>query len=229
MTIHPLLFTKDIIEGQKQNALSIRRRNIGNGEPFSSTSRIGGQGSLRVSLGRIGRRKQAKLPQCHEVAFKRERSIADVPHMKTHAALFMWMMFVGTAVTPLRAQVIDEAATRSKILALEHAWDRAVESNDLKGLDSLFDNALVYITQDGTLLTKADFLLSVRAMRLEKVVTESMSVQVFGDTAIVTGVYRSSEFKNGKLILRRGRFLNTWVYKDGSWICVAAEDTPMVQ
>ena len=44
------------------------------------------------------------------------------------------------------------------MLALEHAWNQAEAFKDLKALDSLFDNSLVYIDYDGSELTKAEFL-----------------------------------------------------------------------
>ena len=86
----------------------------------------------------------------------------------------------------------DSAANRSKMIAFENAWNQAEERKDAKGLDALLDNSLVYTDYDGTLKTKADFLASVKAAghRPEQQVTESMDARVYGDTAVVTGVYR---------------------------------------
>ena len=128
----------------------------------------------------------------------------------------------------LWAQGVDESGSRSKILALEHAWNQAESLRDVKALDSLFDNQLVYVDFDGKLMTKAEFLLSVKTAHVEQVLTESMTVQVFGDTAVASGTYRSREFRNGKPLVRRGRFVDTWVYKASTWVCVAAQATPIV-
>jgi hypothetical protein len=56
-----------------------------------------------------------------------------------------------------------------------------------------------------------------------------MNVQMFDRTAIVTGIYRSTEFRNGKTVAHRGRFVDTWVFKDSTWVCVAAQATPILQ
>jgi len=137
------------------------------------------------------------------------------------------MIFVGVTQALVWSQGVDESAAGSKLLALEHAWNQAEAFKDLKALDDLFDNALVYVDPDGTLLTKAEFLSRVKSASLQQVVTQSMVVKLFGNTAIVTGTYRATEFIRGKTVVVQGRFVDTWVYKDSTWVCVAAQSTPL--
>jgi hypothetical protein len=94
----------------------------------------------------------------------------------------------------------DEPGSRTKLLALEHAWNQAETFKDLKGLDALFDNALVCVDFDGMLLTRAEFLSRAKSGHLQPVITPSMTVRWFGDTAIVTGIYQLSEVKDGKTL-----------------------------
>jgi hypothetical protein len=143
--------------------------------------------------------------------------------------LLQGILLAGLTLVPLRAQEADSSAQKSRILALEHAWNQAEAFNDLKALDAIFDNALVYVDSDGTLMTKAEFLSRVKSAHLQQVVTQSMSVQMFGSAAIVTGTYQASEFKNGKTIIHRGRFVDTWVYQNSNWTCVAAQATPLMR
>ncbi len=121
----------------------------------------------------------------------------------------------------------NENAARAKVLALEHVRNLAETSADLKALDSLFDHDLIYIDADGSLLTKTEVLAQVKSVPIQQFVTEQMTVQVFDDTAVVNGTYRTSEFRNGKLIVFRGRFTDIWMYKDSNWICIAAQETPI--
>ncbi len=122
----------------------------------------------------------------------------------------------------------DPSTTRAKVLALEHAWNQAESMRDLRALDSIFDNGLTYVEENGALLTKADFLLQVKTRPVREIVTEAMDVEMFGGTAIVSGVYRASELRNGKTFIRRGRFVDTWIRKGSTWICVAAQSTPVL-
>lgn len=160
---------------------------------------------------------------------KEKGELADALDMKPHRVqTACFLILVGIAWAPVQAQDADQTTVRSKILALEHAWNQAEPAKDLKALDVLFDNALIYIDFDGTLMTKSDFLARVKAGRLQQVVTQSMAVELFGNTAIVTGIYQSREVVNGKPLVRRGRFLDAWVYKDHEWVCVAVQSTPIL-
>jgi Domain of unknown function (DUF4440) len=64
------------------------------------------------------------------------------------------------------------------------------------------DNSLVYTDYEGTLKTKADFLAGMKAAghRPEQQVTESMDAHVYGDTAVVTGVYCVERVDQGQAI-----------------------------
>jgi hypothetical protein len=54
---------------------------------------------------------------------------------------------------------------------------------------------------------------------------ETMTVQIFGDTASVVGIYRVTGIRAGKAYVQRCRFMDTWVLKNGKWVCVAAVAT----
>jgi len=99
----------------------------------------------------------------------------------------------------------------------------------MKALAQIFDDAFVYVDADGLLMTKANFLERMKKVQVQHVVTESMTAQMFGPTGIVTGTYRAIEMRAGQAVQRRGRFINTWVYKNGAWLCVAAQDTTILR
>src|SRR5579863_4239262 len=119
--------------------------------------------------------------------------------MNASFARLTWLLML-VALTPaiLCAQVMDEAGARTKILALEHAWNQAEAFGDLKALDSILDNALVYVDADGALMTKAQFLSHVKSSHLQQVVTQSMTVQIFESAAVVTGTYEAKSFQDGR-------------------------------
>jgi ketosteroid isomerase-like protein len=135
-----------------------------------------------------------------------------------------------SCVSPLAAQSgTSDAAARSNILALEYAWGQAETNGDIKALSGLFANSMVLADYDGTLLTKAEYLARVKsdAKSAGQVVTESMEVQVFRDSAIVIGIYHITGIGKAKPYLRRRRFIDTWLLLDGRWQCVAAAAIPI--
>jgi ketosteroid isomerase-like protein len=151
--------------------------------------------------------------------------------MKLAGLLMLMACATGLLVA---AQEDTESSTKSKIVALEQAWNQAYKSADTKALDVLLDNAIVLVNDDGTVQTKAEFLASVKSASLQvgsqeqQVVPESMSVRVFGSTAVSTGVFRAKGVENGKTYVRRERFVDTWVYRNGRWVCVATNATPIL-
>src|SRR6202167_1777777 len=123
----------------------------------------------------------------------------------------------------------DDAGARAQVLGLEKTWNQAYKAGDVKALSSILDNSLVLVEDDGSLKTKSEFLASVKAANAndEQVASESLTVRVFGNTAIAIGVIAVKEAKGGKTVVRRERFIDTWINKNGSWICIATDATPM--
>jgi ketosteroid isomerase-like protein len=134
--------------------------------------------------------------------------------------------FAAPSFTVAQSEM-DSAAARSRVMAFESAWGLAEKNKDAKALDALLDNSLTYTDYDGTLKTKSDFLAEVKASghNREQQIVESTVARVYGDTAVVTGVYQVKGTDQGKPYLRRGRFTDTWVNRNGNWVCVASQYT----
>jgi len=143
------------------------------------------------------------------------------------ATLFIATLIGGSA-RPMFAQD-DEATARAKVLGLEKAWNQAYKAGDIKALSAILDNSLVLVEDDGSLKTKSEFLASVKAASVneEQVAPESLTVRVFGSTAVAIGVIAVKETKGGKSVVHRERFIDTWIYKNGTWICIATDATPI--
>jgi ketosteroid isomerase-like protein len=123
----------------------------------------------------------------------------------------------------------DEAAARAQVVALEKAWNQAYKAGDIKALDAILDNSLVLVEDDGSLKTKSEFLGSIKASSVnqEQVAPESLTVRVFGKTAIAIGVIAVKGTQGGKSVIHRERFIDTWINKNGTWICIATDTPPI--
>ena len=113
------------------------------------------------------------------------------------------------------------------ILALENAWNQAEEHKDSRALDELLADSLAYTDFDGTFMTKRQFLESTKNSPIQgmQLVNEGVKVQMFGDSAVVTGAYHEKGVEKGKPYTRHGRFTDTWVKQNGTWLCVASQST----
>jgi ketosteroid isomerase-like protein len=114
-------------------------------------------------------------------------------------------------------------AEAGHIQALELAWNHALEGKDSKALDMLLGNTMVSVDIDGSVMNKSEFLASIKAPDYQpsQAVIEQSSVQMYGDAAVVVGVFRVKGMEKGKPYVRRERFVDTWIKTNGTWQCVA--------
>jgi ketosteroid isomerase-like protein len=141
--------------------------------------------------------------------------------------LMMAVLLACAGASTGHAQKIPDSDVGSKIMAPENLWSQASAIKDLKSLGAILDDALLYVDPDGRVMTKPELVADVRKSPALQFITESMAVFVHGDTAIITGTYRLKGLEPGKPFVRRGRFVDTWRYKDGLWLAVASLATPI--
>lgn len=127
----------------------------------------------------------------------------------------------------------SDTAVKSKVIALEKLWNQAYKSGDTKALDSILDEGIVLVNDDGSMQTKTEFLASVKSpasasAQQQQVSPESFNVHVYGNVAIATGIMRVKGEEGGKPYSRRERFVDTWLYKQGNWVCVGTDATPVL-
>lgn len=141
--------------------------------------------------------------------------------MRTMALLFLVLASCASAIGQ------SDESQKSKIIALENAWNLAEEKKDSKALDALLSNNLLYVDFDGSTLDKEHFLSNVRkpSLQPQQIVNEAMTVSLYGSAAVVTGTYREKGSNNGKPYTRRTRFTDTGILDKGGWQCVAGQLT----
>jgi ketosteroid isomerase-like protein len=114
-----------------------------------------------------------------------------------------------------------------KILALENAWNHALEVKDSKALDMLLAKTFVSIDIDGSISSRGEFLAGIKSPDYQpsQAVNEQSNVQVYGDAAVVVGIFRVKGTEKGKPYVHRERFVDTWIKTNGTWQCVATTST----
>jgi ketosteroid isomerase-like protein len=136
------------------------------------------------------------------------------------------VLFVLSTVL-LSAQDQSKNGEEGHLLALESAWNHAEQSKDAAALKQLIGDSFEYVDYDGTLMNKKEFLASILSNNVqgEQINNDGMTVHVYGNAAVVNGIYRDRGIENGKPFSRRGRFTDTWIYQNGAWQCVASQST----
>jgi ketosteroid isomerase-like protein len=112
-----------------------------------------------------------------------------------------------------------------RIVALENIWNQAQINHDATAMGSMLHPDFVFTDYDGTVMSKPQFLASIRDMSntLSLEVSDDMKLHRFGDTVVVTGATHEKGKQGGKAYEHYGRFTDTWVRRDREWICIASQ------
>jgi len=133
------------------------------------------------------------------------------------------LLLLGVALATARQNGDSNSDEGGRVLALEKVWNHALEAKDTNALDMLLANTMVSVDIDGSVQSKSEFLASIKSPDYlpSQAVTEQTSVQVYGDAAVVVGIFRVKGTEKGKPFVHRERFVDTWIRTDGTWQCVA--------
>lgn len=114
-----------------------------------------------------------------------------------------------------------------QITQLERAWNQAEAKQETNEVSSLLADSMVYTDYDGSFMNKAQYLKWIVApeQKADQLHDEGITVQVYGNAAVATGIYRESGTNKGKPYVVRSRFTDTWIRRNGTWVCVASHST----
>jgi ketosteroid isomerase-like protein len=128
----------------------------------------------------------------------------------------------------LQSTASDDAVTL-EILRLEHEKDKAHRDGDTSALARIYADDYAAVTANGANTFKKEILefFPGRSV-LESHESRDISVRIFGDTAVVTGLLKRKFLKEvkpgGEDLLR---YTNVYVKRGGEWKIVAAQFTRM--
>lgn len=134
-----------------------------------------------------------------------------------------WLVLL--TVVFVSTQLLAQDSDKARVVALENAWNEAEGHKDAKALAVLLAPTFAYTDVDGSFQNKEQFLTSIRSGSPSQIINDGMKLEFYGDVIVVTGSYREQGTENGKPFTHRGRFTDTWVEKDGQWLCVASQET----
>jgi len=143
--------------------------------------------------------------------------------MKLVLHLFLFVFVAGAAINTAG----QSESERSRLIALENAWNQAQLHHDAKALDNLVADTFVYTDYDGTVMNKTEFMADIKdpSYKATLVANEKEQVFSYGNAAVVVGVYHTKGTNRGKPFEHYGRFTDTWVNQSGNWQCVASHTT----
>jgi ketosteroid isomerase-like protein len=148
-----------------------------------------------------------------------------VNDMKILSAAFLSVMVLAAVL--FAQEKSAPSNDEIQIKQLEHAWNEAESRHDVGAVTAIVADTLTYIDFDGSIMNKAEYLHDVTktAYQADHLYDEGLDVAVYGNAAVVTGIYRETGNTKGKNYVHRVRFTDTWIKRGGVWQCVASQNT----
>jgi ketosteroid isomerase-like protein len=121
----------------------------------------------------------------------------------------------------------SDTGDREELLRVEKAWSQAIAVNDLRGIGEHAAEAWVMVTIQGTITTRATFIAVVTSGDLvhDRLDIEPDIVRVYGDSAIISGVVRSSGTWKGQRFATHERSTDLFVRQGERWRCAFTQLT----
>jgi hypothetical protein len=122
------------------------------------------------------------------------------------------------------AQNSKDDSQQNKLLVMEHLWNEAQVNRDSRALDGMIGSGFVNTEWDGELSDKQKFLADIKDPQFKptSLTIQDVKVSMYGDSAVVVGIYHTKGTYQSKPYEHFGRFTDMWVFTQGRWQCAAS-------
>jgi hypothetical protein len=96
-------------------------------------------------------------------------------------------------------------------------------------LDRATAEAYTTVSPGGVLADKAQMMKNVRARKTQvlSVTLEDLSARVYGEAAVLTGIYRDTHITDGQKSNANSRFIRVFTRRNSGWQAVAYQQTAL--
>ncbi|MEP7155621.1 MAG: nuclear transport factor 2 family protein [Betaproteobacteria bacterium] len=123
----------------------------------------------------------------------------------------------------------SDADTIRELTALSNAWDKAIVTHDLAGIEGNMAPDFKQVRGNGMVVNRADFIRDINdpSLKIDPYVVEDFNVHLLGDTALLYGRIRMTGEDEGKRFQSHFRYIDIYVRRGGKWKVVSVQVTPM--
>jgi len=120
------------------------------------------------------------------------------------------------------------ANVEKHLMELENRWNKASLAHDGSALAPLLAEGFINLDSDGTMRTKDETVQRASKSNFQVSELSDLKVVSHGNSAIVTGVWTGKGTDaDGKPVDAKERWVDTWVMRNGRWVCIASAAAPM--
>lgn len=155
--------------------------------------------------------------------------------MKRQTLLLFFVLTIGLAgiagaQEPAQKQSNSVEALKQQVIQFEAARNQDLVKNDTKTLAHMYADGLLWTNPRGQLLTKDQILDEMKAGTEKFIVIHhtDRQVRVYGDTAVLNAYTTSTVRYKGVASNYPRRFTNVYIKRDGHWLLIVHQATPIV-
>jgi len=122
---------------------------------------------------------------------------------------------------------VAQSSTEKDLIALENSFNEALVRADLKTIEGIEADDLIFTDASGMVSNKLDEIQSLKSgeVKFASIKMTDTRVQDFGNVGVVTGsLVEKAQYKNTD-ISGTYRFTDVWAKRKGKWEHVAGQET----
>ena len=139
----------------------------------------------------------------------------------------MLLAFSSNAFAQAKGDRSRNASYEQELRDLVRTWDEANVKRDTVTLDRLLANEFAFVGGP----TKLQYLASIKSTPadsfIESAVSVDVEVQIYENTAIVTGLDTIKGKNKGQPYVSRWLYMDVWMRREGRWQCVKTYSNQM--
>ena len=142
------------------------------------------------------------------------------------------MKIIGFAIGMLMTAPVfgaEPLSNEKQMLKLEDDWVRALVTHDRDVSDKIVAPGFTFIEPDGTVKNRAEYLAdrSGNEAETESFQNDQLKVEVFGNSALASGLATIIERRDGKRYRFSLRWKELWRKESGRWQVLVSQATPV--
>lgn len=144
--------------------------------------------------------------------------------MKIVLAFLALILTISTSATGQGKKSERDAKVEQELRNLVHSWDEAYVKGDTATLDGLLAEEFAFVGGQ----KKTEYLASFKSRNLliESAVSTEIEVQVYSDTAVLTGIDTITARNKDQTLVTKWLYMDVWIKRGGRWQCVRTYSSP---
>lgn len=130
------------------------------------------------------------------------------------------VLILATSVVGQTSKKDRDAKVEQELRRLVLQWDTALVKNDVASLDRILADEFSFVGGNNKAQYLASFKPATPDSFVESAVSTEIQVQVYDNTAVLTGLDTIKGKSKGQPYLAKWLYLDVWVLRDGRWQCV---------